>query len=226
MLVEHYDVKHVPNPSPTGTTPYQRFEEVRQTLVEVCRRYGVTGPDDDPCDCDCYIVDDQYNDELYHRSEIYRRDILTVEWIEDIASTLRRSAGWRLCVKNLRFSYLIVCTDRVMVTGHAFSGCESVEQVASVARDSLSGIKGEKDRFTSERFHRDRLFESPNCGCYKCRSLFEATDIVQWDDDNLTAICPKCGATRVLGSSDSTLPISPSEIEAIGEMAFGKIIDH
>jgi hypothetical protein len=126
VAVEHYPGDHVPNPNPRGATPSKTFAKVRQAMVAVCRKHGVTGPDDDPYDCDVHVVDDPYNDKLYHYVEIHNRKVLSIEWVQEIMDTLRRFPGWGVGVKNTRFAYLLIFHDKVMVTGCPFPGCHDL----------------------------------------------------------------------------------------------------
>jgi len=48
LPVVHYDAERVASPNPRGETPYEAFEEVRQDLLEACRRFGAAGPDGSP----------------------------------------------------------------------------------------------------------------------------------------------------------------------------------
>ena len=47
--------------------------------------------------------------------------------------------------------------------------------------------------------NRDKL--GVQCGCYSCCAVFPATDIVEWTDNEKTAICPKCKTDSVLSES-------------------------
>ena len=56
--------------------------------------------------------------------------------------------------------------------------------------------------------HRSELMSSKLCGCFYCKSLFEPSKIVEWIDDDNTALCPFCGIDSVIGSA-SKFPITP-----------------
>ena len=47
--------------------------------------------------------------------------------------------------------------------------------------------------------HRSSLSKSKVCGCFYCRKEFPFQQIVEWIDDNETALCPYCGIDAVLG---------------------------
>ncbi len=135
VIVEHYDSERVRNPNPRGETTLDEFHGVREDLFAACRRYGAVGPDND--DCKMYLCDDQYNDELYHYVEIYDRSILSAQWVRAIMKTLGRHSGWGVGIKNLRFSYLLIFSKKLMVTGWPFADCNTIEAVASAAASNL-----------------------------------------------------------------------------------------
>lgn len=43
------------------------------------------------------------------------------------------------------------------------------------------------------------------CGCYHCLETFEAIEVVDWTDQDRTALCPRCNI-------DSVLPVSDKEL--------------
>ena len=47
--------------------------------------------------------------------------------------------------------------------------------------------------------HRSSLAKSQICGCFYCFHEFPFEQIVEWIDDNETALCPYCGIDAVLG---------------------------
>ncbi|HXT87590.1 MAG TPA: cytoplasmic protein [Verrucomicrobiae bacterium] len=55
--------------------------------------------------------------------------------------------------------------------------------------------------------HRGELESSVLCGCFYCLSIFPSSEIVEWVDDDQTAICPKCPVDSVIGSA-SGFPIT------------------
>ena len=36
------------------------------------------------------------------------------------------------------------------------------------------------------------------CGCFHCLQVFEAIEVVDWEDDGETPLCPKCGVDAVM----------------------------
>lgn len=55
--------------------------------------------------------------------------------------------------------------------------------------------------------HRGELESSALCGCFYCLSIFRPSEIVEWIDDDQTAICPKCPVDSVIGSA-SGFPVT------------------
>lgn len=43
------------------------------------------------------------------------------------------------------------------------------------------------------------LAQSQYCGCFYCLNSYKPSEIIEWVDGNLTAICPKCGIDSVIG---------------------------
>ncbi len=72
--------------------------------------------------------------------------------------------------------------------------------------------------------HRDDILRSEICGCFKCLAIFKSDDIKEWTDEltdgtSVTAICPKCGADSVFGSS-SGYPIEEEFLRKMQEHWF------
>jgi hypothetical protein len=149
VKVVHYTADRVSNPNPRGDTPYAEFEAVRQDIIATCRRFGVTGPDEGPDGWPknpaYYVVDDQYNSELYHYAEVYERAALSEAWVAAVMRTLAGHPGWGVGVKNIKGGYLLIFADRVMVTGPVFAGCNDLAAVAAAASRSLGGVRGERE---------------------------------------------------------------------------------
>ena len=49
--------------------------------------------------------------------------------------------------------------------------------------------------------HAAALQQNPLCGCFFCLSIFPASDIEDWLDDEQTACCPCCGIDAVIAES-------------------------
>jgi hypothetical protein len=226
VVVEHYTATHIDNPNPAGETSGDDFWEVYEGLEEVCRHYGPTGPGD--VDCDLYLVDDQYNDELYHYLQIYNRSLACPELLHDLMRALKRYPGWGIGVSNIRFAYLLIFESKLMVTGWPFAGCDDVETVAAALSSNLWGVKDEIPDWTDESFHREQLLQAEQCGCYTCCHILRPEDIQEWADPDAdgigrTAICPCCGQQTVIAPTGQG-PLSLAKLIALSELAFGPIL--
>ncbi len=67
--------------------------------------------------------------------------------------------------------------------------------------------------------HRSEILKSDLCGCFYCEKTFEPSEIVDWIDDQQTALCPKCGIDSVIGSA-SGFPISKDFLHEMCEYWF------
>jgi hypothetical protein len=60
-------------------------------------------------------------------------------------------------------------------------------------------------------YHESAIMGSEICGCFSCGEVFPPKEIRAWtdegsDDNERTALCPKCGVDAVIGSA-SGFPI-------------------
>ncbi|WP_258235498.1 cytoplasmic protein [Bacillus atrophaeus] len=56
--------------------------------------------------------------------------------------------------------------------------------------------------------HNKSYLEKVNrCGCFHCLEIFNSDEIIEWIDDEDTAVCPYCGIDSVIGES-AVLPIT------------------
>ncbi|MEW9053095.1 MAG: cytoplasmic protein [Neobacillus sp.] len=55
--------------------------------------------------------------------------------------------------------------------------------------------------------HRKQLQKDEICGCFYCLKIFHPSEIMDWCDNENTAICPYCGTDSIIGSS-SGFPIT------------------
>lgn len=51
--------------------------------------------------------------------------------------------------------------------------------------------------------NRDRV--QGRCGCFNCRSLFDAGQVTRWTDEEQTALCPVCGMDAVVPEEGAPL---------------------
>ena len=49
--------------------------------------------------------------------------------------------------------------------------------------------------------NRKEIAKSSMCGCISCRTIFAATEVVDYIDAGLTALCPRCGIDAVIGDA-------------------------
>ena len=49
--------------------------------------------------------------------------------------------------------------------------------------------------------NRQLLASGGECGCFHCLKTFAANEVTDWSDDDLTALCPRCGIDAVLSSN-------------------------
>jgi hypothetical protein len=123
-------------------------------MVQTCRRHGPTGPlGERPLDEDdlesamhwergdeqpvYWIVDDQYNDEMYLYLELEDARGCTAEWLADITHTLAQFSGWGIGVVNLKRGYVLVFADRLLVQGPGFRGCRDVRCVLKAMEEQV-----------------------------------------------------------------------------------------
>ena len=67
--------------------------------------------------------------------------------------------------------------------------------------------------------HRAEILASDICGCFYCENTFGPREIVEWQDDDQTAFCPKCGIDSVIGSA-SGFPIDKQFLHEMCEHWF------
>jgi hypothetical protein len=52
--------------------------------------------------------------------------------------------------------------------------------------------------------HRSEIENSVLCGCFFCKKTFPPNKIVEWTDDDQTALCPVCGVDSVIGDGSGS----------------------
>lgn len=66
------------------------------------------------------------------------------------------------------------------------------------------GIQMEKYFEDTHRFssrNRNGLKKDTICGCFYCLKIFNPEEIIEWLDDENTAVCPYCGIDSIIGES-------------------------
>lgn len=69
-----------------------------------------------------------------------------------------------------------------------------------------------KNAHICSSYNREQLSNSKLCGCFYCLKIFDPKLIVNWCDDNQTAICPYCGIDSIIYDS-KTYPVSKTFLE-------------
>lgn len=132
--VIYYDADYIPNPNPNGETPFEEFWQVRQAILVASQRHGETGPESDtksPC---YWLVEDQYNDDLYQIMEVYRPEGWNVRWLTDLIGELEKYDGWGISIGNIEQGHLLIYADRLMASGPTFANCQDLDAVVQAAK--------------------------------------------------------------------------------------------
>jgi len=66
--------------------------------------------------------------------------------------------------------------------------------------------------------NKDAISATKICSCYHCCITFEVSEIKDWTDNHLTAICPKCNVDAVL-----PLMVEEDHLKKIQEYWYGKL---
>ncbi|GEM_PF-6930050 len=137
LLIETFDVDYVANPNPSGETSNDEFWSVREQILEATQKHGTVAPEDDAENPQFYLVDSQYNDDLYQLMELYDASALTVEWISDICEVLSRNRGWAVALSVGHFSILIFA-NRLLVPLDKYHDLSSLAAVLNSTGEQLS----------------------------------------------------------------------------------------
>jgi hypothetical protein len=74
--------------------------------------------------------------------------------------------------------------------------------------NDIDGKSPEHDSF----HNRGHMTPGMPCGGYHCLAVFPGDDVHQWIDDDLTALCPRCGIDAVVpGLTDTATLRDPHE---------------
>jgi len=74
-------------------------------------------------------------------------------------------------------------------------------------------------------YNRDDVLKSETCGCFHCRTSYETAEIVDWtDENNATALCPRCGIDSVIGSKSGFLVESADFLRAMHAYWFERTV--
>lgn len=69
-------------------------------------------------------------------------------------------------------------------------------------------------------YNKDALAGSERAACYECLTVFKASEITEFVDNEKTALCPHCGIDTVLPES-AGYSFSAASLEALNEYWFG-----
>lgn len=69
------------------------------------------------------------------------------------------------------------------------------------------------------RLNRAELEASLFCGCFHCGAIFSPSQIIEWTDDDQTALCPHCPVDSVIGSA-AGYPITPEFLKRMHDYWF------
>ena len=144
ISIVHCDGEYVPNPNPQGDTPLEEFWHVRSSLLAASQAHGETGPESRSYDPSYWIVEDQYNDELYQNMQVYEPESWTVAWLSDLIDALRAHGNWGIRIGIIDDAQLFVFADRVLAAGPIFAKCRDLESVVKVARRAAEEFKERK----------------------------------------------------------------------------------
>lgn len=69
--------------------------------------------------------------------------------------------------------------------------------------------------------NKEAVGKSQLCGCFHCLSIYPASDVVEWIEDNggFTAECPKCGVDSVIPDA-SGIPLNADFLAAMNKRWF------
>jgi hypothetical protein len=67
--------------------------------------------------------------------------------------------------------------------------------------------------------HKGEIENSVRCGCFYCMSLFAPSEIVEWVDENDTALCPEFGIDSVIPDA-SGFPVTREFLEEMNRHWF------
>ncbi len=140
LKIETFDVRYVPNPntqSKSGSTLFKTFWKVRDQLLSASRKHGATGPEDGHTPPPKYwLVEDQYNHDLYQIMEVYDPNALHPDWLADIVEVLKKNKGWAVAL-GLGPCSILIFADRLMVPADKFAKCDSVQAVLASAQKMI-----------------------------------------------------------------------------------------
>lgn len=70
------------------------------------------------------------------------------------------------------------------------------------------------------RNHRYEVFHSDHCACFFCGKTFSPQQILEWTDEDMTALCPHCKMDSVLPSYNNGVPTDTETLREMNRYAF------
>jgi hypothetical protein len=100
----------------------------------------------------------------------------------------------------------LLCAGEIAVAKFFLKKTDGLEKVnAHLAAAKVKMPEHIRDAHQHSSKHRSEILKSDLCGCFCCEQTFEAGEIVDWIDEQQTALCPKCGIDSVIGSASGFL---------------------
>lgn len=87
-----------------------------------------------------------------------------------------------------------------------------------------SGMNADPRLLTAHKLctrNREALGKSERAGCFYCLSTFAPSEIEEWLDKEVTALCPRCGIDSVLPETD-TYPLDELFLRELQGFWFGE----
>lgn len=82
-------------------------------------------------------------------------------------------------------------------------------------RDIMKNANDKNDMIRAHEYcanHKTLILKDKKCGCFFCMKIFSPAEIIEWIDDDKTALCPNCCIDAIIGES-SGFPITKEFLE-------------
>ena len=70
--------------------------------------------------------------------------------------------------------------------------------------------------------HRDEIARSDTVGCFYCLDTYPPSEVVEWLDNEGTALCPRCGIDSVIGDASGLPATDPAFLSAMRDHWFAQ----
>lgn len=134
--------KHFDNDDPLGVWDAEEYWDIHKRLGECSNRHGTTFPlvFDHRYHAAFSLADDHYNEQLYVYMSANEPDKVTVEWLSDLALTLRRYPYYAIDFGGFD-GIILLFGHRVLVQGEKVERCASLDELAALMRRGKPDIK-------------------------------------------------------------------------------------